>query len=729
MTSLALSRWLLLPFFISGFAALLYQVSWQRLLVLFTGAESHAITTIIAVYLLGMGVGSWLGTRFVDRLSPRQALNRYGLCNLGIAAFALISPWLLNNVLYQGLGSQVQHPVLIGLLIFLSLLWPTILMGLSLPLVSRAAVPNLQRAPRSLAWLNGINLVGAALGTLISGFFLIGLWGFDKTIFIGAGLSLMAALLGMLLAQASSMERPVTTPATEAPRSSVKSHRYFYGLFFLSGFLAITVELVWLRLLGHWMGSTAYAYAYLLFWFLLFDGIGSLLGIYQAQRSRNPLRVFLVVQILLVLSVLLALVILPFVQSMSLTENRLGPYAVSTFFLLYILGLWLPALLIGWGFPLIHAAAQNDIGRVGSRTGWLEVSNILGNTLAAIITGFLLFQWVGTTGIVTTITGIALLLALGLLYKNWSRGWSARGGSMLLAGLLLTGWGLQPSPDDLWRMVYRIPAEQPVLVQEKASGVALLRQRDDQSHQLLVNGSHQGNIPVDTAHVAFGLVPALIHPDPQDILIIGLGTGGTAYGSGGNPRTRNITVIELVDAELPLHQRLLQQQPDPALQLLFQDTRYDIQPGDGRHFLLRTRQRFDMIEADAIYPQNSGAGFLYSREYFEQVQRRLKPGGLMAQWKPTERVASTFTQVFPHVVLLGNQLLIGSNEPIAIHTEALIDQLYSPAVRQWLLPTNRSPEKIRYLIDKIQMLDTRSNTTPNINTDFHPRDEYHLNNR
>lgn len=101
----------------------------------------------------------------------------------------------------------------------------------------------------------------------------------------------------------------------------------------------------------------------------------------------------------------------------------------------------------------------------------------------------------------------------------------------------------------------------------------------------------------------------------------------------------------------------------------------------------------------------------------------------MAQWKPTERVASTFTQVFPHVVLLGNQLLIGSNEPIAIHTEALIDQLYSPAVRQWLLPTNRSPEKIRYLIDKIQMLDTRSNTTPNINTDFHPRDEYHLNNR
>lgn len=727
MTSLALSRWLLLPFFISGFAALLYQVSWQRLLVLFTGAESHAITTIIAVYLLGMGVGSWLGSRFVDRLSPRQALSRYGLCNLGIAAFALISPWLLNNVLYQGLGSQVQHPVLVGLLIFLSLLWPTTLMGLSLPLVSRAAVVTLQRAPRSLAWLNGINLVGAALGTLISGYWLIGHWGFDGTIFIGAGLSLMAALLGMLLGQASSSAKP-TPPAPLSLAQPPKVQRHFYALFFLSGFLAITVELIWLRLLGHWMGSTSYAYAWLLFWFLLFDGIGSLLGIRQAQRNKNPLRVFLVVQILLVLSVLLALIVLPFVQNLSLANGQPTPYVITTALLLHLFGLWLPALLIGWGFPLIHAAAQNDVDRVSSRTSWLEVSNILGNTLAAVVVGFLLFQWIGTRGIVTVITGIALLLAVYLLHQHWPRGWSARSSGFLLIGLLIVGGGLQPSPETLWRMAYKISPDDPVMVQENASGVALFRQRENKSHQLLVNGTHQGNIPVDPTHVAFGLVPALVHPNPEDILIIGLGSGGTAYGAGGNPRTKNIIVIELVDAELPLHQRLLQQQPDPALQLLFRDTRYDIQPGDGRHFLLRTPKRFDMIEADAIYPQNSGAGFLYSREYFEQARQRLKPGGLMAQWRPTPRVENTFVQVFPYTLLLGKHLLIGSNQPIPWHAEALLERLYAADVQAWLQPTRLGPEHARYLVDQVKQPVVGPDVARNINTDFHPRDEYHRNN-
>src|SRR5262245_37615730 len=134
---------LLGAFFLSGFSALLYQVVWQRILGLFSGSDVRSLTLVTGAYLAGLGLGSLLGGLWADRLSSRRAAQVFGLCNLGIALFALLSPWLFYNLIFKELSLLAQFPVVVFIIVFLSLLYPTILMGVSLPLLSRALVRHL----------------------------------------------------------------------------------------------------------------------------------------------------------------------------------------------------------------------------------------------------------------------------------------------------------------------------------------------------------------------------------------------------------------------------------------------------------------------------------------------------------------------------------------------------------------------------------------------------------
>ncbi|NJL95328.1 MAG: spermidine synthase, partial [Anaerolineae bacterium] len=169
----ALTLALLGMFFVSGFSALLYQVVWQRMLGLFSGSDVRSITIVAAAYLLGLGVGSLLGSLLADRLSSRRAVQIYGLCNLGIAAFAFFSPALFYDGFYQQLLPLSASPPMMTAVVFGGLLLPTTLMGLSLPLVSRALVRRLEGAAGLISWLYGVNTLGAGLGTLYAGWELI----------------------------------------------------------------------------------------------------------------------------------------------------------------------------------------------------------------------------------------------------------------------------------------------------------------------------------------------------------------------------------------------------------------------------------------------------------------------------------------------------------------------------------------------------------------------------
>ncbi|HEY9659283.1 MAG TPA: fused MFS/spermidine synthase, partial [Allocoleopsis sp.] len=182
-------------FFVSGFTALLYQVVWQRMLGLFSGSDVRSVTIVVTSYLLGLGLGSLLGGFFSDRLSRRKAVQVYGYCNLGIAAFAVLSRFLFYDLLFQQLKPLAQSNALMLLIVLLSLLIPTTLMGVSLPLIAKATSQQANQAAPRIGLLYGMNTLGSGWGTLLSGWYLVGTFGYERTIYLGAMLS---ALVGMI---------------------------------------------------------------------------------------------------------------------------------------------------------------------------------------------------------------------------------------------------------------------------------------------------------------------------------------------------------------------------------------------------------------------------------------------------------------------------------------------------------------------------------------------------
>ena len=151
-------------FLLSGFSALVYQTAWQRMLGLFAGSDAVAATLVVGAFLFGLGVGSLIGALIADRLSTRGSIQGFGLCEIGIGLCALASDYVLNGFLFRVVVPMEPSPSLVALTVVAALFLPTLLMGMSLPLLARAAVSRIETASARIGLLYGINTVGAAIG-------------------------------------------------------------------------------------------------------------------------------------------------------------------------------------------------------------------------------------------------------------------------------------------------------------------------------------------------------------------------------------------------------------------------------------------------------------------------------------------------------------------------------------------------------------------------------------
>ena len=210
-------------FFLSGAAALIYQTAWHRLLGLFAGADTIAAALVVGAFLLGLGIGSLVAGLLADRLSRRAALLAFALCEVGIAAFAVASPWLYYDVIYRELLPLSASRGVIFAVVFAGLLWPTFLMGCSLPFLSKAVVSEIAGSAKLIGWLYGLNTLGAGVGAFVGGWYLIGTFGFDKAVYVGAALNLIVALGGLLLARGLGMaetKAPLPAQRLEDPTAA-----------------------------------------------------------------------------------------------------------------------------------------------------------------------------------------------------------------------------------------------------------------------------------------------------------------------------------------------------------------------------------------------------------------------------------------------------------------------------------------------------------------------------
>jgi spermidine synthase len=318
-----------------------------------------------------------------------------------------------------------------------------------------------------------------------------------------------------------------------------------------------------------------------------------------------------------------------------------------------------------------------------------------------------------------------------LIWENFSvfkQAGKMAGGLLALA--LLASLIFFPDATLFWSQLHHVKAGELFIVAEDSSGVAALHEKGD-SAEIYASGERQGTVPYLRIHTTLGALPALIHPDPKRVLVIGIGSGGTPHAIGINPRTEPIVAVEILGAELPVLEAYAAEENGRPLRALFDDERYEILVGDGRRELALHDTKFDIIEADAIYPWRSRSGLLYSKEFFEAARTKLADGGIMAQWSPTSRVEATFVSVFPYVLRFeasGTDILFGSNGPIHYDPQVLLERFEGDLCNVEYLDQGR----INLDVDSIWLSGTWTPDTPresdDINTDLFPKDEYYLNN-
>ena len=343
--------------------------------------------------------------------------------------------------------------------------------------------------------------------------------------------------------------------------------------------------------------------------------------------------------------------------------------------------------------------------------------------------GLVLIDLLGTASTLRILTAgsvVFLALASASVFAKARRqvrwaGHSAGVGMAVLSVVVI------PSSAAFWGTLHAVP-EGRIIHVDDGTGLAVLTSADATFRHradVYVNGLGQSSVPFIDVHAFLGLVPVMLHPEPRRIAIIGLGSGGTAYAAAGRPETEALDCVEIVGGQIQTLRVLHQRTGYPGLGGLLHDPRIRFVVGDGRRYVMRSRDRFDVIEADALRPGSAYSGNLYSREYFDLLRSRLKPGGLAVTWAPTSRVQHTFMDVFQHVVEI-SPMLIGSNQPIAIDAEAIRARAENPFTTMHYARAGIPLQK--YVT---QMLGTAHHTERPVvsatealfNTDLFPRDE------
>ena len=744
-------------FFASGFAALLYQVIWQRLLVLFSGADLYSVTIIVASFMGGMGVGHLAGGHVADRVSPRTSLFCFAGAEIAIALFGFFSRPLYYDFLYNRLGAaEIPAPAL-ALLLFISLLVPTFFMGASLPLLSRALASRLERAASVIGILYGVNTLGAAAGALVSTWVLLPRLGLDGSIRVGVLFNVFCALI--VLPAAAGFRSRITAempPSGDAPSGGPSEVSFPFWIwaciFATSGLLALALEIVWFRVLAVTMKGTAFTFGTLLGVYLTGLGAGALIGSALAPRLRRPAVAFLALQAAIgAVAMFLLTAFIRFADNVAPLWAYLGSYepldirtavggndaaSLRTFLALYVAipaALVLPpTLLMGFSFPVLQRVVQTSLPRIGRRVGVLLLANVIGSMIGTALTGFLLLDRVGTAGTMRLLAIVSGVFgALAILVALQSRGVRPRrlpaipaavvGSAFVFVPLLM----VMPPSGTLWAHLHGTVVEA-MAYAEDGSGLSVVN-TDGRNAILYANGIGQGSMPYGEVHTALGALPAFIHPSPRTAAVIGLGSGDTVHAVAGRREIARVTCVEIIRGELTTLRELRQRFPYGGLLNLVEDGRIEQVFGDGR-IHLRRGGVYDIIEADALRPGSAYSGALYSDTYFALVREHLAPNGLAATWAPTQRVYNTFIRAFPYVVGMPG-ILIGSNDPIQIDRAAIEARLADAATREYF---GRAGIDIRTLL--AMYLDAPTLYTPayprqqlvDVNTDLFPKDEFDL---
>ena len=722
---------LLMLFFGSGCAALIYEVVWLQLLQLVIGSTAVSLGVLLGTFMGGMCAGSLALPRLVS--GRRHPLVVYAVLELGIGAIGLVvlfgMPYV-EHVYASYAGHGLPGILLRGAVAGVCLLPPTLLMGATLPAIARWV----ETGPLGVAWLGffyGGNIAGAVFGCLLAGFYLLRVYDMATATFVASALNLTVAAIALALATVAGRCEVSSDAATAKSAERAPGAWAVHLAIGLSGMSALGAEVVWTRLLSLLLGGTVYTFSLILAVFLLGLGIGSSLGAFLARRAASARVALGASQWLLTAAIAWTAVMIseslpywPIVPGLSPSPW----YSLQLDLVRCIWAVLPPACLWGASFPLALvavAARGQDPGRLVE----VYAANTISAITGALVFSLLLVPAIGTAGAERVLIGLAgaagLVVFLPLFRR--ARGTVRLARRRLLAAMGVAGWlawSVTPLP---WSVV-AFGRQAPSWLERTATGivtkvptgpgkpdyfctyvgegpnisVAVTKTKEGVRSFHGAGKIQASTLPEDMRlQRMLGHIPALVHKKPESVLVVACGAGITAGTFVIHPDVKRIVICDIEPLVPTIVTPMFGTENYHVVDGIAHENPHTVNGkqvevvyDDGRHFLRTTQEKFDIITSDPVDPWVKGCAALNTVEYYQMCRDHLNPGGIVSLWIPlyqsnletTKSVIATFFQVFPNGILWTNErerqgydtVMFGQAEPTVIDVDEMRRRLDRP---------------------------------------------------
>jgi spermidine synthase len=697
---------LFICFFLSGAAALLYEVVWVRMLTQIFGSTAYAVATVLAGFMAGLALGSYVFGRIVDRKG--NYLRLYGWLEVGIGLYGFLVPQIFKGAsgIYGKLFWLHQiSPFIFNcalfLLAFALLAVPTFLMGATLPVLSRFFIQSLSQLGRRIGDLYGTNTLGAVAGCGMAGYYLIPTLGIRGTLYSAAALNVIIAG-SILIVDWLRKKDPAEPSANSAPteETAFVERPTWVGLLILvaiglSGAAAMIFENVWTHALTMIIGGSVYSFTTMLLTFLIGLATGGYLYARLFGGRFTQVTSFGLVELGIGAA---ALATIPLFQKLPLIFVRLHaafgdsfPLFLAIQVAVSFLVMFPSTLLFGMTFPMVVRLVTQSLYRVGSSVGTVYAVNTVGAIAGAFAGGFVFLPLFGIQQSIVIGAFINLTVGYLLIMADPHPGRARRlalgsvaAAALLVLALRLPTWDpriltsgvtvyasrYKGLPTDSLRLE-EMRQDQVLYYREGLTATVSVHRLHKDYLYLKTNGKTDGSYGDSLTMLLTGYIPMFLKPEAKDVAIIGLGTGMTVKAVGAFP-VASIKVLEIEPAMAEAATFF-----KDKIGGILKDRRLKIVASDGRNYMLATPQLYDLIISEPSNPWIAGIASLFTQEFYAVAKGKLKPGGIFAQWihvysmSPDDflMVLRTFADAFPHLSVWNMQesdfLLIGSSSPLS----------------------------------------------------------------
>ena len=642
-------------FFVSGVAGLIYQVAWTKSLGLVFGHTVYAVATVLAAFMGGLAVGSAVLGRWGERQT--RPIMVYGWIEILIGVTGLLSLPGLSGVralylfAYQNIANSTL--LLVGLRLvasFLVLFLPTFLMGGTLPILVRGVTRYSAEMGARLSRLYWINTTGAVAGALIAGFSLLPQIGLHKTIVVAVTLNLVAGIVSLRIGSAWPAVAVEGKERLQSPRISAAIPRFLLVSFAFVGATAMSYEIAWTRLLAVTVGSSTYAFTLMLATFLAGIALGSRLFEWWAARGHEVSEeTFGVTQTLTGVAAVLFLVLfrqLPTIlwDLVTATQKTFGGLVFAQF-ATCALAMLPAATVFGFNFPVVTMLIAKSVGNEDIESGAVGpayAANTVGAIVGAIIVGFWLVPRLGSFRVVAFTSAANLLLAVYFAIRRVPRRTMELAGisalTIIIAAAASSGTLYDPAIANFSMITNRamypktlrldeIVQRSDLVFSEDGLNASVAVVRSENFLGLRINGKTDASTGDQLTQMMVGHLGMLLHPAPKKVLIIGFGSGMTAFAVAQYPEVEQIDCVEIEPAVIHAASYL-----ETLNHGVVRDPRLHIIVDDARSFLFTTRNQYDLIVSQPSNPWIAGVATLFTDEFYQQARTHLAPNGLLVQW-------------------------------------------------------------------------------------------------